>query len=604
MTSPGAARRLRYHTVRLRNRPDLVIGYVCLVALGFLVLGPLVEIVRDALTLQPYDLAYHPDGVVGSFSLFHLERVFASPLSPALFFRPLLNSLAVGFWVTAIGVSIGSLLAWLLVRTDIRCKGLLGALIVIPYMMPSWVMALAWISLFKNDRIGGTQGFVASFLGVQPPDWVSYGFFPIVVTLALHYFAYAYLLMSGALATVDSELEEAGAVCGMGRWKRLWRITLPLLMPALGSAIVLTFIRILGTFGTPALLGLPVRFFTFATQIYASINARNNGDAFVLALVLIVIAISFIWINSRIIGIRKSFVTLTGKGFRRREIRLGLWRLPLTVAVGLFVASTVLVPLSILLWESLILVAGDYSLDNLTTHFWIGQGNVRLAYGEAGVLLNNGILTALWNSLKLATLAALFNGVLGLLVGYAVVRGRGTRLSRGLEGIAFAPYIFPSIALGAIYIGMFSAPIGPIPALYGTFAILVLITVVKNLPFTSRTGIAAMLQIDTSMEESARVLGIGWFRRMARIIVPLSMSGLVSGMLLTFITAMRELSLIVLLLSPANMVLTGVIFYYQEQSMPQHSSAVTLLLVLIIILVNVLVRLVSRGAGVSGLKNS
>ncbi|MEZ5860845.1 MAG: ABC transporter permease subunit [Geminicoccaceae bacterium] len=308
--------------------------------------------VRDALTLQPYDLAYHPDGVVGSFSLFHLERVFASPLSPALFFRPLLNSLAVGFWVTAIGVSIGSLLAWLLVRTDIRCKGLLGALIVIPYMMPSWVMALAWISLFKNDRIGGTQGFVASFLGVQPPDWVSYGFFPIVVTLALHYFAYAYLLMSGALATVDSELEEAGAVCGMGRWKRLWRITLPLLMPALGSAIVLTFIRILGTFGTPALLGLPVRFFTFATQIYASINARNNGDAFVLALVLIVIAISFIWINSRIIGIRKSFVTLTGKGFRRREVRLGLWRLPLTVAVGLFVASTVLVPLTILLWES------------------------------------------------------------------------------------------------------------------------------------------------------------------------------------------------------------------------------------------------------------
>ena len=369
-------------------------------------------------------------------------------------------------------------------------------------------MALAWLSLFKNDRIGGSKGFIAGFLGVNPPDWVSYGFFPIVVTLALHYFAYAYLLMSGALATVDSELEEAGATCGMGRWKRLWRITLPLLMPALGSAIVLTFIRILGTFGTPALLGLPVRFFTFATQIYASINARNNGDAFVLALVLIVIAISFIWINSRIIGIRKSFVTLTGKGFRRREVRLGLWRLPLTVAVGLFVASTVIVPLTILLWESLILVAGDYSLDNLTRYFWIGQGNVRLAYGEAGVLLNDGILKALWNSLKLGILAALCNGVLGLLVGYAVVRGRGSRLSKALEGIAFAPYIFPSIALGAIYIGMFSGPIGPLPALYGTFAILVLITVVKNLPFTSR-GIAAM-QIDKSMEEAAP-FGIGWF---------------------------------------------------------------------------------------------
>lgn len=594
-------RSLRYQWHRFINRPDLIIGWALLVVLTFLVLGPLVEIIRDALSLQSYDLAYYPDAEVGSFTLFHLERVFVSPISKALFYRPLLNSLAIGFTVTAIAVSIGSLLAWLIVRTNILFKGTLSTLIIIPYMMPSWVMALAWISLFKNDRIGGAEGFVASFLGINPPDWVSYGFFPIVVTLSLHYFAYAYLLMSGALTTVDSELEEAGAMCGMGRWQRLWRITLPLLMPALGSAIVLTFIRILGTFGTPALLGLPVRFFTFSTQIYATINARNNGDAFVLALVLIVIAISFIWLNSRIIGVRKSFVTMTGKGFRRREVKLGLWRTPLTLAVGLFVLSTVVVPLTILLWESLILVAGDYSLDNLTTYFWLGEGNVNLAYGESGVLLNDGILTALWNSLKLGLSAAFFNGILGMLVGYAVVRGRGSRLSKGLENIAFAPYIFPSIALGAIYIGMFSTPLGPIPALYGTFTILVLITVVKNLPFTSRTGIAAMLQIDKSLEEAARVLGIGWFRRLFGVILPLSMSGLMSGMLLTFITAMRELSLIVLLLSPANMVLTGVIFYYQEQNMAQHSGAVTLLLVMIIILVNVVVRVLSMRSGGRGL---
>jgi iron(III) transport system permease protein len=175
-------------------------------------------------------------------------------------------------------------------------------------------------------------------------------------------------------------------------------------------------------------------------------------------------------------------------------------------------------------------------------------------------------------------------------------------LAKWLEGVAFAPFIFPSIALGAIYIGMFSTPWGPMPALYGTFAILVLITVVKNLPFTSRTGIAAMLQIDKSLEESARVQGIGWLRRLHKIIVPMSMNGLVAGMLLTFITTMRELSLIILLLSPTNMVLTGVIFNYQAQDMTQHSGAVTLLLVLIIVGVNVLVRIVSGGAGLSALK--
>ena len=594
-------RSLSYQVYRLKNRPELIIGVLALGFLSFVVLVPLLQIIQDALTFQSYDLAYEPDGVVGSFTLFHLDRVFNQPISAALFYKPLINSLIMGFAVTVIALIVGFSFAWLMVRTNVHFKSVFGAMLVFPYMMPSWVMAIAWLSLFKNDRIGGSEGLLTYMTGVQAPDWVAYGIVPIVITLAMHYYAYAYLLISGALATVDSELEEAGATSGMGKWKRIRVITMPLLMPAIGSAIVLTFIRILGTFGTPALLGLPVRFFTFSTQIYASINARNQGDAFVLALVLIILAISFIWINSRIIGVRKSYVTMTGKGFRKSESDLGKMRWPLTILVILFLCITVALPLILLLWESLTLIPGDYSLANLTTYFWNGQGNVNLAYGEPGIIHNKGILEALFNSIKLGFAAALFNGVLGLLVGYAVVRGRGARLSKWLESIAFAPYIFPSIALGAIYIGMFSTSIGPVPALYGTFTILVLITVIKNLPFTSRTGIAAILQIHQSLEEAARVQGIGWLRRMFRIIIPLSMSGLVAGMLLTFITAMRELSLIILLISPGNMVLTGLIFSYQEQDMAQHSSAVTLMLVLLIIIISVIVRLITRKAGVGRL---
>ena len=598
-----SGRNLYYQYYRIRNRPELILGVICLAVLAVLVLIPLFEIIHDSLTYQSYDKAYRPDAEVGAFTLFHLERILTGPLSYALLIKPLMNSIGIRICVTVLGVGVGTGLAWLLVRTNIHGKGVFGAMVVIPYMMPSWVLALAWLSLFKNDRIGGTEGMFTSLFGVQPPDWVSYGFFPIVICLSLHYYAYGYLLMSGALASVDSELEEAGAICGMNRRQRLWRITLPLLMPALGSAIVLTFIRILGTFGTPALLGLPVRFFTFSTQIYASLNARNNGDAYVLALVLIVMAISFIWINNRIIGIRKSFVTLTGKGFRQHEIGLGAWRWPATIIVAIFVVISVVLPMLILLWESLIFTPGEYSLEGLTSHFWFGRGDPDIAYGEPGIVHSPGILSALWNSCKLGVTAAVLNGLMGLLIGYAAVRGRGSLLSRWLEGVTFAPYIFPSIALGAIYIGMFSTPFGPLPALYGTFTILVLITVVKNLPFTSRTGIAAMMQIDKSLEETARVQGIGWFRRMAQIIIPMSTSGLISGMLLTFITAMRELSLIILLISPTNMVLTGLIFNYNEQDMTQHSGAVTLLLVMIIIGVNLLVRVLSGGKGLSGLKS-
>ena len=594
---------LTYFFYKLINRPHLVLGSFCLLILGFLVLTPLLEIIRDSLSVQSYDIAYLPEAKIGEFTLFHYDRVFIGPLSKALLINPLLNSIAIGVCVTLIGVSIGTLLAWLIVKTNIRYKSFFGALAVVPYMMPSWVLALAWLSLFKNDRIGGAEGMFTYFFGIQPPNWISYGFFPIVICLSLHYYAYGYLLMSGALASVDSELEDAGAICGMSRRQRLWRITLPLLLPALGSAIVLTFIRILGTFGTPALLGLPVRFYTFSTQIYASLNASNNGDAYVLALVLIVTAITCIWINNRVLGVRKSYVTLTGKGFRSREIDLGAWRWMATLGVGLFLASTVFLPLLILLWESLLIVPGDYHLGNFTLEYWIGDGSIDETYGEPGVFQSDNIISSLWNSIKLGLSAAFFNGIIGLLVGYAVVRGRGTLLSKWLEGVAFAPYIFPSIAFGAIYIGMFSNSWGPVPALYGTFTILVLITVVKNLPFTSRTGIAAMLQIDQSIEETARVQGIGWIKRMVKIVIPLSFSGLVSGMLLTFITAMRELSLIILLISPSNMVLTGLLFNYNEQDMAQHAGAVTLLLTLMIISGSILARIVSGGFGLSALKN-
>lgn len=596
---------LAFAFYRVKSRPEVVLTVVFVVALAFLVLTPLFEIIRDSLVFQSYDLSYHPEAHEGDFTLFHLERVFASGrLAHSLFYKPFLNSVIVGAGVTILGVSIGTLLAWLLVRTDIHWRGAFTALAVVPYMMPSWILALAWLTLFKNDRIGGAKGMVAYFFGVQAPDWFSYGMVPIIICLALHYYAYAFLLMSGALMTVDSELEEAGAVCGLSRIRRLIKITFPLLLPALGSAVVLTFIRILGTFGTPALLGLPVRFYTLSTRIYASLNARNMGDGFVLALVLVVLAIMFIYVNSRILGVRKSFVTLTGKGFRQRAISLGVWRVPLTALVAAFMAATVFLPLIILLWESFMRTPGDYSFQNYTTHFWIGESDYMLASGEEGIFRNANILSSIWNSLRLAAAAAVANGLLGLLIGYAIVRGRGTGLSKTLEGMAFAPYIFPSIALGAIYLGMFSSSLGPIPALYGTFALLVLITTVKNLPFSSRTGIAAMLQIDKSLEETARVQGIGWFRRMAKIIVPMSTSGLMAGMLLTFITAMRELSLIILLVTPSTMVMTTVIFAYQEQDATQHSDGVTLILVLIIIVANILVRKLFGSSSIFGLRQS
>ncbi|MBL6945781.1 MAG: iron ABC transporter permease [Rhodospirillales bacterium] len=582
------------------SEPSRFLGLVLTVLLAILILVPLGQLIHETLVVQSYDKAFLPDAEVGSFTLFHLERVFGSKLSWALFYKPFRNSLIVAFTVTAISVCIGGFFSWLIVRTNVPFREALNTTLVIPYMMPSWVLALAWIAVFKNDRIAGAQGVFTYILGAQPPDWLAYGMVPIIICLSLHYYVYSYLVISGALTSVDTQLEEAGAVAGLSRLRQMVMITAPLLLPAIGSAVVMTFIRVIGSFGAPALLGMPVRFFVMPTQIYVALGTRNAGDGYLLALVLVVLAITFIMINSRMIGVRKSFVTLSGKGFRRRDMDLGGWRWPIFAIAAAFLFSALALPLGLLLWDSLMLEPGVYSFDNLTLHYWLGDNSESYVSPEPGILLSDKIGNAAWNSIRLALCAAVVAGLAGVLIGYVVVRTRGATISKVLETMAFAPYIFPAVAFGAIYLGMFSSQIGPIPALYGTFILLVLISSVKALPFTSRTGISALLQIDKSLEEAARVQGIGWYKRMIRIIIPLASSGLISGMLLTFITVMRELSLIILLVTPSTAVLTTLIFEYQLMDLSQHVGAATVLLVLIVISVNLFVRLISRKSQIQG----
>lgn len=583
------------------TQPERILGLILAVILGALVLVPLFELLRETFTVQPYDKAYLPKAQPGDFTLFHYERVFAGRLSWAIFYKPFLNSLVTAFGATVICLFFGISLAWLVVRTNIPFRNTLHTLVMIPYMLPSWVLALAWITFFKNDRIGGANGAFAYFFGTQPPDWIAYGPIPIIICLSLHYYVYSYLAVSSSLTSVDSQLEEAGAMSGLSRLKQLLWITAPLLLPAIGSAVVMTFIRVVGSFGTPAVLGMPVRFYVLPTQIYAAMGTRNAGDGFLLALVLVVLACLFIYINQRLIGVRKSFVTLSGKGFRSKEIDLGRWRWPLFAFVIAMMAVAVAFPVVLLVLQSLVKTAGNYSLSNLTLHYWIGGGGEGVDPLQAALVDNSNILDATWNSLRLSFLTAMTTGIFGFLIGYVVVRTRGSLTSRALEMVSFLPYIFPALAFGAIYIGMFARPVGPFPALYGTFALLVLICSVKTLPFTARTGIAALLQIDKSLEEAARVQGIGWFKRMLRIIVPIAAGGLLSGMLLSFISIMRELSLIVLLVTPSNNVLSGVIYNYQSQDMPQLVGVATVLLVALVIAVNLLVRLVSKKAKIGAI---
>ncbi|MGB8252252.1 MAG: ABC transporter permease subunit, partial [Anaerolineaceae bacterium] len=174
-------------------------------------------------------------------------------------------------------------------------------------------------------------------------------------------------------------------------------------------------------------------------------------------------------------------------------------------------------------------------------------------------------------------------------LGYAIVKGRGTRLSKLVEQLAFIPYVIPGIAFGAVYIAMFAQKMGPIPPLYGTFALLVVVSVAKHIPYSSRSGVSAQLQVGRELEEAAEVSGANVWQRFKTIIFPLTSSGFVSGFLLTFITTMRELSLIILLVTPSTMVLATQTMRYKENGDDQMANAVIIILIMLCTIGNFLI---------------
>ena len=218
-----------------------------------------------------------------------------------------------------------------------------------------------------------------------------------------------------------------------------------------------------------------------------------------------------------------------------------------------------------------------------------------------GVLRNPAIYQGAWNSIQLSLWTAFFTAFLGIILGYAIAKGRGTRLSKLVEQIAFIPYVIPGIAFGAVYISMFAKPVGPIPALYGTFALLVVVSVAKHIPYSARTGVSAMLQVGRELEEAGEVAGANAWERFRRIIFPLTSPGFVSGFLMTFITTMRELSLIILLVTPSTQVLASMTIRYLENDDTQMANAVIIILVTLVLIGNWIIGLFRAGSLKEGL---
>lgn len=558
--------------------PQVLMGWLFVVVFSYLIIVPLIHILISSFQVQDGDVR-RIGAEVGEWTIFYWTRSLTGRLGQRFFWEPLRNTLFVSFAYTALSMVIGVVMAWLLVKTNVYFRKFIGFVAIIPYILPSWTLALAWITFFGNDRVGiGAAGVLQNLVGLTPPDWLAYGPLPIIVVLAVNYSAYTFLLASAAFATIDNRLEEAALLHGTPQFQVIRLITLPIILPALGSAFILTFAKGLGTFGVPAFLGIPVRYTVLATSLYQSTSMGRFGDAFALTIILILLAAITIGINNKLLGRRKQYTTMTGKGSSFRRIDLGRYRLPISVGLTSFVAITAFVPIVLLVWQSFQLRLGGYSLSNLTTAYWNGE-----VYGIQGILVSPRVRAAAWNTISVGFSVAAFTAAIGVLIGYVVSKRRGTLLASAVEQISFIPYVVPGIAFAAIYLTMFAQPRGLIPALYGTVWIVMLAFTVNRLPFSSRSGISAMMQLGTSLEEAAELHGAKFGTRMARILFPLTKRGFLTGFILSFVSIVKDLSLVILLVTPQTMLLTPLTFGYVDLGQRQFADAIGVVIVIIVL---------------------
>ncbi len=575
VAAPSAWQAWRYRLKVALREPTTLIGILTALIFTYLIVVPIISIVLDAVRVQfGHERRLGKD--VGDLTLYYMDRAFFSPVATDLFWRPLFNTLTVALGAISLSLVIGTVLAWLISRTDMFGRRWFATALIVPYMLPAWTFALAWTTLFKNRTIGGQPGWFEA-MGLTPPDWVAYGRFPITIILALHYTPFVILLFGSALRRFDSQLEDSARILGAHRYQVAIQIILPLMRPALMSSMVLIFAKCLGEFGVPYVLGLPVKFEVLSTSLFRSIASRQTGVAGVVAAAIMLIGIITLMIDARLVREARRFVTIGSKGSMNRQSRLGKMRLPATgFAATIFILS-VAMPLLTLALSTVMKMPARFTFDNFTLDYWIGTDLHTVAL-QTGILLSPELWAAAKNTMMIVGLASLVSGILGLLVGYVVIRTPVRALSVYLRQVTFLPYLVPGIAFAAAYLSLFAVPRGPMPALYGTVTILILALIADQMPYASRAGISAMTQLGKDPEEAAQIAGAGWFRRMILIVIPIQKGSLVTGVLLPFISGIKGLSLFVILAVPSTDVLTTYSLRLVDYHYTQAANAVVLII--------------------------
>jgi iron(III) transport system permease protein len=518
--------------ISLRN----VVILAALLIIGYLVLTPIVYLLVGTF----FDAR--------GFSLAAFERAYSSRD-----FLPMVwNSVVFTVGSSLLAIVLGTLLAYVTVRTNVPFKTLIIASSIVPLIIPGLLYTIAWVML-ASPNVGALNSFSNAAFGAPLLDIFS---MPGMIWVeGTHSAPLVYLFMFVAFRAMDPALEESALASGAGRLRTFLSITLPLARPAMAGAALLVGVKILGSFEVPQLLGVPSGIFVFVSKIYDTMSdfPYDTGAAGALSVGLVVLALLGTWLLSRGRG-GKDYATVTGKGFRPEMLDLGRFRWVVAALVVVYFAVLAIAPVGVmaynsllpfyqaLSWESL----GMFTLDNYARLFG-----------------SDIFTTSVVNSVVLAAGTATAIMILTAIAAWVTVRSR-SRFRALVDQLTFLPMVLPGLVIGLAVSFVYLR--NPLPfAVYGTLLILLIAYVTNFLPYGMRYAVSSIEQISIELEESAQVSGASWWQTTWRIVIPLIFPGLMAGWIYLLVVVVRELGSSILLYSPGKEVLAVLIFrFYAE----------------------------------------
>jgi iron(III) transport system permease protein len=562
-----------------RRDPQLSVVLFVGVVIAFLSLSPTLMLFYGSFRSKPL-------GVPSDFSLAHYINAYTDPLTYEL----LLNSFLFATGSALLATFLAATLAWISIRTNAPWRKFFELTAIVPNIFPPVMLAVSW-TILLSPRTGLINRGLMELFGLAEAPFNIYSIPGMIFVEALITAPLAFLLISAALYSMDPALEESARVAGSSNMQVAWRITLPIVRPAMLAAMMLNFVRAIESFDTPAIIALPARIEVFTTKIYReAIGAfpPNQNLAAAYAVSLLVITMLFVYFYRRLTERSERYVTVTGRGYRPMIIDLGNWRYAASALAGAILLLIVVLPFLVVIYVSFITyvhVPGAKTWELLT----LDNYHANLSDARTFRALKNSLFLGVGG----ATLCMLIAALTAWVTTKTKTAGRGV-----IEALTFIPWAFPgtALAIGLLWTYVYM----PLP-IYGTLWILLIGYITRFLPYGLRTMTSTIVQLHDDLQQASMVCGASFLATFRRILLPLLRPGFIAGWIILATIYLREFSMSVFLYSPGSEPLGPLLYhFYVDGNLGPMCSLALIVSVVCIVLILLARRIGKVGNAIEG----